>query len=1520
MSFNITRIDEATYSVEFNPQKKMPPVVIHIGGRAGGDSKLEQNNEFYYHLARQVAHELVMAKENKRSLHQAISIGDKDWEMHLKKKTDPLLARIFPIFHRQADDKIMRLEVVRSEYSDYANDIMTDENFVVYGHKVVPDDVYNEQVAEPYNIEKSLKLNQEDCQTYAGMLPCTREEINQGMRGKFHYQTPSDVEALQTSMLASPFTVLATLAFQRYEGEFIGHDNFKTSDCKYCLLLDKDILILTSRTDDIEERKAQNRHTVREYQKRMCQEYGQAKLEYACKLAKIDLEATISKGEPLTPEHVYRLNILVHNVETEDLQRLLQKLKACELPAGASLSTTQLMHALLHDGEQPLTIQELRGILTCVLENANKLNVSILRAWIQTYRQQESVEAMAPSQIDTLAKLFFPSEAESHLVFTGRHIYYPIKSGYTKAEKYEFKPWVDQQELLQAFALLKQTTDWDLYHEKLSHIICKKHLFRQHPEKLYATGALIPAPLNAEGQPRWYKVAQANYNGYGMLNYTLLPVGNDPSLPMIKLYRSTTLDPVARFAQKTVRSDFNPLDLPGYEGLGKTDIYEFGDILNNSMPLWVGYVMAAQKLIQEDPDPRKLLKVLSKANIELHKFDKDKYKTLSFPDIIKQHAGILNTLFLKGKIDYFTYNHLREAYLLTSSFREDQAAFKEQVKADAEQLITHLADIKLDLSSFSTGQQQQIATEIYSLIEDLNEHLLLDAADKKRQIKQSKLRKEILHEALQRENLAYEALKLPDAPQALKHIELWLKALSDHAQHSGHWPKPSGHDMHFVGHSLGGSYAQIYALHYLIHKNRIPLPGCGCVIAAFDAPGVNRQDNELFKKFLIDHEDLMKASGVKFTVKHQHEAGDVVHSIGYHLGSAKSLAEAKKMEEVLDFQASVLERNPAATHPSLAEATNVHETLFLEGIEGVDYQRQRVSAYQMALMESYETISKKNGDAADLEGRRLRMEIWKFPVNLSTSSLESLRSSSVSYWVIGQVLSHAVENEPEMIPFLDPLGNFSANEHGLNYAGKELPTSTVLPAERPSWLQKISEKKLRQMLYPGSEMKGVLKLILRGEDLTQLSDLTDKFLSTLNLSRGHMEAIGGERLTLRTSAGNLDGMLLRPDGLYQRLAEAGVVEQSIRIKNYQTKVWRFDRAQPKQMEVKKALENMRFFILGLASTLVDDYYYVGDARVIAEIQKASIFDVPLDFGRPHTPKIEKSPHGVLICGGNMSVYEMFHSEAASFLLRGMNVMLFNPPGFGASQGEPNQESITEGIFAAYDTFVRKAHLKEENVLIKSLCMSGGWASTLAAKHPKTALWLDQTYSSFYPLVQACVQSKIKSIVPEALEKTVMDLIPTACLPAYNVSENLSRHEGWKCLMYSDHDEVIPVEHVLRNIAAIEDTKPVKLIEMPGKHSQTWYRVKHPKESEAYTQLVKEQVDSFLTRADFLHPLFELIQIESPPPTFYRSEMTVEEVEDSEEEEEHQIRAVEVEEAASDDEIDIPGGGLPKIEEVDSDEE
>lgn len=222
------------------------------------------------------------------------------------------------------------------------------------------------------------------------------------------------------------------------------------------------------------------------------------------------------------------------------------------------------------------------------------------------------------------------------------------------------------------------------------------------------------------------------------------------------------------------------------------------------------------------------------------------------------------------------------------------------------------------------------------------------------------------------------------------------------------------------------------------------------------------------------------------------------------------------------------------------------------------------------------------------------------------------------------------------------------------------------------------------------------------------------------------------------------------------------------------------------------------------------------------------------------------------------MYEMFSSEATSFLLRGMNVMLFNPPGFGESEGIPNEETLTEGIIAAYDALAKKARLKEENILIKSLCMSGGWASNLASHRPKSALWLDQTYSSFHAMVQHTIAQQLSGVVPENMKETITNLIPQFCLPAFDVGKNLSKHHGWKCLMYADQDEVIPGTHILRNIEAVEDSKPTKVIEIPGKHSQTWYRLKGISNASEETEFVRKQVEFFLDRAGFNHPLFKIL--------------------------------------------------------------
>lgn len=229
----------------------------------------------------------------------------------------------------------------------------------------------------------------------------------------------------------------------------------------------------------------------------------------------------------------------------------------------------------------------------------------------------------------------------------------------------------------------------------------------------------------------------------------------------------------------------------------------------------------------------------------------------------------------------------------------------------------------------------------------------------------------------------------------------------------------------------------------------------------------------------------------------------------------------------------------------------------------------------------------------------------------------------------------------------------------------------------------------------------------------------------------------------------------------------------------------------------------------------------------------------------------KSPSSgvVILSQGSAGVYEQYKSEALGFLFKGMDVVVFNWGGVSQSKGVPTEHRMIGDLESVYQfAKVRTGH-PDNKFLLKGLCMSGGIAAKVAAKHPDTNIFLDQTYSEYRRLTESRVEENIDEYV-EKLKKQlgkegaktlslklkiwlITHLTPlakkfsAALAPNFNVRNNLKKNHGNKAIFYTHDDAVIPFHHVEQNIEAVAKAgmlDHLMVFSSPGEHANSWLKL------------------------------------------------------------------------------------------------
>ncbi len=104
--------------------------------------------------------------------------------------------------------------------------------------------------------------------------------------------------------------------------------------------------------------------------------------------------------------------------------------------------------------------------------------------------------------------------------------------------------------------------------------------------------------------------------------------------------------------------------------------------------------------------------------------------------------------------------------------------------------------------------------------------------------------------------------------------------------------------------------------------------------------------------------------------------------------------------------------------------------------------------------------------------------------------------------------------------------------------------------------------------------------------------------------------------------------------------------------------------------------------------------------------------------------------------GNGEAIDTWADSVAPLREAGIAVLLVEYPGYGRSEGEPSEASITDTFLAAYDHAVRDPRVDATRIVGFGRSMGGGAVAQLAARRPLAALVLESTFTSLAAMVRA----------------------------------------------------------------------------------------------------------------------------------------------------------------------------------------
>jgi hypothetical protein len=455
-------------------------------------------------------------------------------------------------------------------------------------------------------------------------------------------------DRLVSESFQDPFTLLASTCFQKYESFFVMEAEHRGS---YRFVIDDEGRIrLEENVSSSERYSDENRKVVSAYVEFLKQEYGASFVSYIEANYNISFEKMIREGLPLLPDHVSKCNIGVNNIEIGDVEHLTRKLQdlLSQLQGQAKDPSWEGRKdrpaiAFLSEDRTSLSMREARGLLRSIPKKEPTVND--LREYLTTLVENHlsTARQLPPFAFNALVAMIMPTDAELDRAFTGRKIrHLAIMGAHTMGEPHTSNPCRDLFELLHVFADCRKTNDWKNFYEILSHVVAKKSLFRKTPNGTNAwhVGLLIPGPNTPSGEALWY-CNDAFYDDHkGNVNYILLPASklyvdaNGTLPPMIKLYRSTCSTRNAVNWQDSLAADLNPRSSPGSLEPNAASEYERVYIRERTIPVWMGYLIAARS--HKDYDDRGTARLEKAAHEFLEYLKNEGFADLGLEKVIRK--------------------------------------------------------------------------------------------------------------------------------------------------------------------------------------------------------------------------------------------------------------------------------------------------------------------------------------------------------------------------------------------------------------------------------------------------------------------------------------------------------------------------------------------------------------------------------------------------------------------------------------------------------------------------------------------------------------------------------------------------------------------------------------------------------------------------------------------------------------------------------------------------------------------
>jgi hypothetical protein len=425
------------------------------------------------------------------------------------------------------------------------------------------------------------------CLLYAG----TQESANIQFPNK---ELPQNNQSLfGMAPFSDPFTRFSAAVLQTLDPRFVSERKIYTS-FRFVLSENGQSLAIQEipNRGPTEQEIQENIRTISWYRQYIIEEFGEKKLQFVDAVYGFSLTDMIQKGLPLAPDLVFKINIGMNKIDLSDVKELFTNLLAS--------GTSEKGPDALFPRYQLRKFSEYLKIA----RSPTMQEIASLAAPLSGYTDVQDLPA---NLFNYVADFVLFSEKERERAYTGRKIHlWAISGTVTLGDPNVYNPSSDLFDVLQSFPQFEKTDDWENYCELLTHIIVKKALYDPLEQNRWNVGLMIAGPKDAAGLARWYYIESFCDDNAGNVNYLLLPACKNYLLetgdraPMIKAYRSTSSAQNCIDWAESIAADLNPFGSPSTLIPQNSFLYEKPYFDERTIPVWVGYLLAAAKVKNQD--------------------------------------------------------------------------------------------------------------------------------------------------------------------------------------------------------------------------------------------------------------------------------------------------------------------------------------------------------------------------------------------------------------------------------------------------------------------------------------------------------------------------------------------------------------------------------------------------------------------------------------------------------------------------------------------------------------------------------------------------------------------------------------------------------------------------------------------------------------------------------------------------------------------------------------------------------